>query len=134
MFNKKYRFAFALFLLLPLSAPVFAQEQPPAGVAAGAGVQAQHQKTPFSTFDGIVVQADPLEVKSVTGEVRTFLPPKREASSPLQAAWPKPGNLVSLTYEPGPNGNILKEIRIDGATVSGTIKEIAADMSWLSVR
>lgn len=146
MFNKKYLFVLAFFLLVPLfplPVPVFAQEQPAATtVAEGVGPQAQHRKTLLPTFDGIVVQVNPLEVKSVSGEVRTFIPPapqRQEGQEALlqvqvQEVSPKPGDLVSLTYEPSPRGYILKEIKITGATIIGTIKEIGADMTWLIVR
>lgn len=85
-------------------------------------------------FDGIVVQADPLEVKSVSGDIRTFLPIKQQAPAQLKAAWPAPGDLVSLTYETDGAGFMLKEIRPVGKTIVGTIKEIAKDNSWLIVR
>jgi hypothetical protein len=132
MLNAKHMFALASLLL---AAPVYAQEQPtPAGVAEGAGPQAQTQRAPSPSFNGIVVQADPLEVQSVSGEVRTFLLSRKDALPQTQATWPNAGDLVSLTYEPGHKGNILKEIKVTGATIIGTIKEIAADMSWLIVR
>lgn len=133
----KYMFAF-VFLLIAV--PLHAQDPArPLGVtetaAAQAGSQAQNPKISSSTFDGIVIQVEPLEVKSVSGEVRTFLPPDQKGSAQIPATRPKSGDLVSLTYEPNPKGNILREeIRITGATIIGTIKEIAADMSWLIVR
>jgi hypothetical protein len=40
-------------------------------------------------FEGIVVHADPLEVKSVSGDIRTFLPVKQQASAQLKAVWPR---------------------------------------------
>lgn len=137
MLEPKYIFALAFLLI---AAPLHAQNLPqPAGVtgttAAEAGSSAQNPKVSSSGFDGIVIQVEPLEVKSVSGEVRTFLPPNQQGSAQIPATRPKPGDLVSLTYEPTPKGNILKdEIRIIGATIIGTIKEIAADMSWLIVR
>ena len=82
----------------------------------------------FATFDGIVVQANPMEVKSLNGEVRTFLPSTQEASLQLPSIWPKSGDLVSLTYYPNAKGNKLKDIRIVGTTIVGTIKEIAGDL------
>jgi hypothetical protein len=129
MFNAKRVFAVAFLLL---AAPVYAQ-QPPAEAAEGALPLAQNQKT-ASSFNGIVVQADPLEVKSVNGEVRTFFPSRENASPEIQAAWPNAGALVSLTYEPDRKGNTLKEIEITGASIVGTIKEIGTDMSILIVR
>ena len=81
-----------------------------------------------------MIQADPLEVQSVSGEVRTFLLSRKDAFPQTRATWPNAGDLVSLTYEPGPKGNILTEIRVTGATIIGTVKEIAADMSWLIIR
>lgn len=125
---------FALVSLL-LAVPLHAQEPLPAGVAGSAEPPAQNQKTSSPGFGGIVVQADPLEVKSVNGEVRTFLPFRKDAPAEIQATWPNVGDLVSLTYEPSSKGNILKEeIKIIGTTIIGTIKEIAADMSVLIVR
>lgn len=129
MLNAKYMLTLAFLLL---TAPVYAQ-QPPAQAAEGTVLPAQNQKT-TSGFNGIVVQADPLEVKSVSGEVRTFLPSKKDAPLEVQANWPDIGALVSLTYEQVPKGNILKEIKVTGATVIGTIKEIGTDMSVLIVR
>lgn len=131
MFNAKHMFALASFLL---AVPVYAQEQPPAGASGSAEPPAQNQKTPVLNFGGIVIQADPLEVQSVSGEVRTFLPFRKKASAEIQASWPNAGDLVSLTYEPDSKGNILKGIKVTGTTIVGTIKEIAADMSWLIVR
>ncbi len=134
MLAPKYMFALAFLLT---AAPLHAQDPPqPAGVtgtaAAQAGSSAQNPEISSSSFDGIVIQVEPLEVKSVSGEVRTFLPDQRGSAYFTR---PKPGDLVSLTYEPTPKGNILKEeIRIIGATIIGTIKEIATDMSWLIVR
>ena len=134
MLEPKYMFALAFLLT---AAPLHAQDPPqPAGVtgtaAAQAGSPAQNPEISSSSFDGIVIQVEPLEVKSVSGEVRTFLPDQRGSAYFTR---PKPGDLVSLTYEPTPKGNILKEeIRIIGATIIGTIKEIATDMSWLIVR
>jgi hypothetical protein len=152
MNNRKPLLIITLLLFMP---SVFAQEAPPPFAAdqrINRNVHPQPQPQPqpqllnenippgstshpvFATFDGIVVQADPMEVKSVNGEVRTFLPPRQEASPQLLSAWPKSGDLVSLTYEPDAKGNRLKEIRIVGTTIIGTIKEIASDLSWLIVR
>lgn len=137
MLEPKYIFALAFLLI---AVPLHAQNLPqPTGVtgttAAEAGSPTQNPKISSSGFDGIVIQVEPLEVKSVSGEVRTFLPPDQQGSARILATRPKPGDLVSLTYEPTPKGNILKdEIGIIGATIIGTIKEIAADMSWLIVR
>lgn len=144
MFDAKYLFAFAF---LSLAAPVCAQQIAPsagatgmANVSGSAPPQPQHEKPPLppianpARFDGIVVQAEPLEIKSVNGEVRTFLPTRQQATPQILAAWPKPGDLVSLDYEPSSQGNMLKEIRITGTTIIGTIKEIAADLSVLIVR
>jgi hypothetical protein len=58
--------------------------------------------------------------------VQTFLPTKGQASPQLKVVWPRSSDLVSLTYEPASAGNVLKEIRIIGKTIIGTIKEIAA--------
>ncbi|KIO48379.1 hypothetical protein [Nitrosospira sp. NpAV] len=135
MLKSKYISALAFLLI---AAPLYAQDSPqPAGVtatgAAQAGSAARNPEMSSSRFDGIVIQAEPLEVKSVSGEVRTFLPPDQQG--PAYFTQPKPGDLVSLTYEPTPKGDRLKnEITIIGATIIGTIKEIAADMSWLIVR
>ncbi|MGH8762875.1 MAG: hypothetical protein ACREUR_06525 [Nitrosospira sp.] len=132
MFNARHMFAFVSLLL---AVPLHAQEPLTAGVAGSAGPPAQNPNAPFLNFDGIVIQIDPLEVKSVNGEVRTFLPPRKDAPAEIQAIWPNAGDLVSLTYEPSSKGNILKEeIKITGATIIGTIKEIATDMSVLIVR
>lgn len=143
MNNKKILFTLA-YLLLAL--PVLSQEPPPSASVDGnsdsPASQSLNKNIPrasashpaSATFDGIVVQADPMEVKSVNGEIRTFVPSSQEAAPQLLSTWPKSGDLVSLTYEPAPKGNILKEIRIVGTTIIGTIKEIAADLSWLIVR
>lgn len=81
-------------------------------------------------FEGVVIHADPLEVKTMTGEVRQFLP--YEKMPPLRL---NPGDLVRLSYTPGPAGNLLAKMpEVIGATITGTIKEIAEDMSWLIVR
>jgi hypothetical protein len=54
-----------------------------------AGKQEEFPPTPVPVkFEGIVVQADPLAVKSVNGDVRTFVPSRQEASAKLKAAWP----------------------------------------------
>lgn len=117
-----YHIKLLLTLAFILPAPhTFAQEPP-------------QNPYPPPSFEGIVIQADPLEVKSVSGEVRQFLLPDRQGPAQAPAIRPKSGDLVALTYEPTPKGNILKEIRITGATIVGTIKEIATDMSWLIVR
>ena len=135
MLEPKYMFALALFLI---AVPLHAQDPArPIGVteasAAQSGSQMQNPKIASSSFDGIVIQVEPLEVKSVSGNVQTFLPSGRQ--DPAYLTKPRLGDLVSLTYEPTPKGNILREeIRIIGTTVIGTIKEIAADMSWLIVR
>ncbi len=85
MFNANYIFALTFVLL---AAPACAQdESPPAEAAGGVRPQARNQNTSYSSFDGIVVQADPLEIKSVNGEVRTFLPSRHEATPEIQAAW-----------------------------------------------
>src|SRR5688500_5209356 len=139
MNNRKLLFTLA-FLLLAL--PVLAEATPPpASVNGNTSSQPQPQPQPrnenilprsasnpvFATFDGIVVQADPMEVKSVNGEVRTFLPSSQEASPQLLSTWPKSGDLVSLTYESDAKGNRLEEIRIVGTTIIGTIKEIRSE-------
>lgn len=135
MLEPKYMFAFALLLI---AGPLHAQDSPqPTGVtgsgAGQAGPPVRNLEISSSRFDGVVIQVEPLEVKSVSGNVQTFLLPDRQA--PAYFTKPKPGDLVSLSYEPTPKGNILREeIRIIGATIVGTIKEIATDMSWLIVR
>src|SRR5687768_903203 len=156
MNNRKLLSILALLLLTP---PLYGQESAPpssvdqnSSIEANARPQTQPPATPYpqppqpgdpgsyaspagsKIFEGIVVQADPLEVISVNGDVRTFLPAKEQASRQLKLAGPSTGDLVSLTYEPASTGNVLKEIRIIGKTIIGTIKEIAADNSWLIVR
>ncbi|SEO59616.1 hypothetical protein [Nitrosovibrio sp. Nv6] len=140
MNNRKLLFTLALLLLAP---PLFAQEPPPpASVNGNAGSPPQPQPknedvafgstsdSVSASFEGMVVQVEPLEVKSVSGQVRQFLPGGKK----LSMVQPRRGDLVRLSYEPGPNGNILHETRVIGKTIAGTIKEIAADMSWLIVR
>src|SRR5688500_16907248 len=147
MNNRKLLSILALLLLTP---PLYGQESAPpssvdqnSSIKANARPQPQPQAQPYpqppqsggqasyaspassKIFEGIVVQADPLEVISVNGDVRTFLPPMEQASPQLKVVWPQPGDLVSLTYEPTPRGDVLKEIRIIGKTMVGTIKEIA---------
>src|SRR5687768_13793118 len=146
MNNRKLLLIIILLLFMP---SVFAQEaSPPSAVNQHINQNVHPQPQPLNenilpgstshpvsaTFDGIVVQAHPMEVKSVNGEVRTFLPSTQKASPQLLSTWPKSGDLVSLTYEPDAKGNRLEEIRIVGTTIIGTIKEIAADLSWLIVR
>ena len=70
----------------------------------------QEALTPNSVpvkFEGIVVQADPLAVKSVTGDVQAFIPSRQEASAELRADWPNSGDLVLLTYVPRARGHAL---------------------------
>ncbi|SCX86067.1 hypothetical protein [Nitrosospira sp. Nsp13] len=135
MLEPKCMFAFAFLLI---AVPLHAQDPArPSGVtetaAAQAGSQMQNPKIASSSFNGVVIQVEPLEVKSASGDVQTFLPADRQDLTYLTK--PKPGDLVSLTYEPTPKGNILREeIKIIGATIIGTIKEIATDMSWVIVR
>jgi hypothetical protein len=85
-------------------------------------------------FEGIVVQVDPLAVKSVNGDVQTFIPSRQEAPAGLRADWPSSGDLVLLTYVPRARGRALTDIEIVGKTIVGTIKEIAEDDSWIVVR
>lgn len=85
-------------------------------------------------FEGIVVQVDPLAVKSVNGDVQTFIPSRQEAPAGLRADWPNSGDLVLLTYVPRAGGHALTNIEIVGKTIIGTIKEIAEDDSWIVVR
>ncbi|SET21801.1 hypothetical protein SAMN05216412_10445 [Nitrosospira multiformis] len=85
-------------------------------------------------FEGIVVQVDPLAVKSVNGDVQTFIPSRQEAPAGLRADWPNSGDLVLLTYVPRAGGHALTDIEIVGKTIVGTIKEIAEDDSWIVVR
>ncbi|MEO6562816.1 MAG: hypothetical protein ABIN99_07180, partial [Nitrosospira sp.] len=127
MFDAKYMFALAF---LSLAAPVCAQQSAPSAGVAGVSESAMPLPSIANParFDGIVVQAEPLEVKSVNGKVRTFLLTRQQATPQILATWPKPGDLVSLDYEPSSQGNMLKEIRITGTTIIGTIKEIAADL------
>ncbi len=83
------------------------------------------------SFEGVILHTEPLEVKSMTGEVRQFLP-HGQKMPPFRL---DPGDLVRLDYTPGPAGNLLAKMpEVIGATITGTIKEIAEDMSWLIVR
>ena len=66
--------------------------------------------------------------------MRTFVPSRQEASAKLKAAGPNSGDLVLLTYVPSARGHALIDIEIVGKTIVGTIKEIAADDSWIIVR
>jgi hypothetical protein len=132
-------FALAFLLLVPRA---FAEETPqtpprPDIVSENAQPQQRNEKTPSPSaanplhFEGIVIQAMPLEVKSMSGEIRQFFTEEKEAS----IAQLKTGDLVKLTYEHTPKGNILKgEARVVGRTIAGTIKEIAADTSRFVVR
>ena len=154
MNNRKLLSILALLLLTP---PLYGQEtDPPSRVEQNQGIEASARPQPqpqaqlqpsqpggqaattsatnSKIFEGIIVGSDPLEVKSVNGDIHTFLPPMEQASPQLKVVWPQPGDLVSLAYEPAPRGDVLKEIRIIGKTIIGTIKEIAADNSWLIVR
>ncbi|SFN41516.1 hypothetical protein SAMN05216386_0886 [Nitrosospira briensis] len=109
MNNRKLLFTLAFLLLAP---PILAQEPPPQGSVNGnASSQPQPPHQPQSkniasrstsdtlsaSFEGIVVQVEPLEVKSVSGQVRQFLPGKK-----LSMVQPRRGDLVWLSYEPGP--------------------------------
>lgn len=137
--GKKLSYTLAFLLLVPRA---FAQEPPqtspqPAVASENAKEQPQDDKTPSPpganplNFEGIVIQAMPLEVKSMSGEIRQFFTEEKEAS----IAELKTGDLVKLTYEHTSKGNILKgEVKVVGRTIVGTIKEIAIDMSWLVVR
>ncbi len=137
--GKKLSYTLAFLLLVPRA---FAQEPPqtppqPAVASENAQLQQQDDKTPSPpganplNFEGIVIQAMPLEVKSMSGEIRQFFTEEKAAS----IAELKTGDLIKLTYEHTSKGNILKgEVKVVGRTIGGTIKEIAIDMSWLVVR
>jgi hypothetical protein len=137
--GEKLSYTLAFLLLVPHA---FAQEPAeiaprPAIVSENTQPQQQNEKTPSPTsadplnFEGIVIQAMPLEVKSMSGEIRQFFSEEKEASiAELQT-----GDLIKLTYEHTSKGNILKgEVKVVGRTIVGTTKEIAIDMSWLVVR
>jgi hypothetical protein len=84
-------------------------------------------------FVGVIVQTNPLELKSLEGEVRQFT-----SNAQLVGALKK-GDLVKLTYESMLKDDRLqnivkKDIAIVGATLDGTVQEIAADKTWLVVR
>ena len=107
----------------------------PQAQAQPAGGQEELPPNPVPVkFEGIVVQADPLAAKSVNGDVQTFIPSRQEASAELRADWPNSGDLVLLTYVPRVEGHALADIKIAGKTIVGTIKEIAADDTWIIVR
>jgi hypothetical protein len=90
MNNRKVLFLLASFLLpLLLVLPTYTQETISASERASVH------------FEEIVVQAAPLEVKSVTGEVRQFI-----SSSEVSRIQPIPGNLVSF-YSPAPRAIFL---------------------------
>jgi hypothetical protein len=137
--GEKLSYTLAFLLLVPRA---FAQEPPqappqPAIVSENAKQQQQDEKIPSPpganslNFEGIVIQAMPLEVKSMSGEIRQFFTEEKEAS----IAELKTGDLIKLTYEHTSKGNILKgEVKVVGRTIGGTIKEIAIDMSLLVVR
>jgi hypothetical protein len=137
--GEKLSYTLAFLLLVPRA---FAQEPPqappqPAIVSENAKQQQQDEKIPSPpganslNFEGIVIQAMPLEVKSMSGEIRQFFTEEKEGS----IAELKTGDLIKLTYEHTSKGNILKgEVKVVGRTIGGTIKEIAIDMSLLVVR
>ena len=112
MNNRKLLFTLAFLLLVP---PVLAQEPPPPhSVNGNVVLQPQLQlqthnediasrstsNSVSASFEGIVVQVEPLEVKSVSGEVRQFFPAGKKRSM----VQPRRGDLVQLSYEPGPQG------------------------------
>ncbi len=137
--DEKLSYTLAFLLLVPCA---FAQEPPqtppqPAVVSENAQLQQQDDKTPSPpganplNFEGIVIQAMPLEVKSMSGEIRQFFTEEKGAG----IVQPRIGDLIKLGYEHTPKGNILKgEAEVVGRTIVGTIKEIAADTSRLVVR
>lgn len=108
------------------------QEASPGAAPDGSGGSVSPPSPARSeSFEGVVIHVEPLEVKSMTGEVRQFLPHEQK----MPPSRLKPGDLIRLTYSPGPGGNMLaKPPEVIGATITGTIKEIADDMSWLIVR
>jgi hypothetical protein len=128
---------------LLLAWPGFAKEAPtqvvtpPASPAAG---------TKQESFEGIIVDFDKvqerpekgkpppkdsrLQVKSLEGDVRSFV----VAPEQLSASKIAMGDLVRVTYEAGPTESRLGEIKVLGRTLTGTVKEIAADMSSLVIR
>ncbi len=120
--GEKLSYTLAFLLLVPRA---FAQEPPqippqPAVVSENAKQQQQDEKTPSPpganplNFEGIVIQAMPLEVKSMSGEIRQFFTEEKEAS----IAQLKTGDLIKLTYEHTSKGNILKgEVKAVGRTI-----------------
>ena len=85
---------------------------------------------PAEEFEGIVVQLNPLQVRSLEGRVRRFHPPEKTAIG----VNPKEGDLVLLEYDAGSSEvSTYSDIRVVGATLVGTVVEISADKSWLVV-
>jgi hypothetical protein len=101
MLGEKLSYTLAFLLLVPR---VFAQEPPqappqPAVVSENAHQQQQNEKIPSPpsanplNFEGVVIQAMPLEVKSMSGDIRQFFPEEKEAT----IARLKTGDLVKLS-------------------------------------
>ena len=104
-------FSVAMFLALP----------PPAGSQTVLDFEGAAQKR----------TADTLTVKAWDGEVKSF-------KAPTNVSQISPGALVKLQYVPSADGkgssDVKGEATILGGSLVGTIKEIAADKSWIVVR
>ncbi|WP_199759303.1 hypothetical protein [Rugamonas violacea] len=113
-----------LSLSLALAAPG-ALAQPPESASASA------QPPAAAPVEAIVVVAAPLQVKTLSGTVSQFAP------GAGAVAGLKKGDLLLLNYAAGVAGTpatTLASAQLVGATLVGTLKEVAADKTWLIVR
>ncbi|WGG53310.1 hypothetical protein [Rugamonas sp. DEMB1] len=86
-------------------------------------------------MEAIVITPAPLQVKTLTGTVSQL------ASGQGAIAGLKKGDLVQLSYAAGGGvagaagaGAAPASVQLVGATLVGTLKEVAADKTWLIVR
>ncbi len=117
---------FALWILLAArGAP--AQTTPAVPTAAPAAAPVP--------VEAIVITPAPLQVKTLTGTVSQLAPGQGAI------AGQKKGDLVQLSYAAGGGvagvagaGAAPASVQLVGATLVGTLKEVAADKTWLIVR
>jgi hypothetical protein len=128
MVARKYTF---VFLSLLSAMPIYAGEPSQSKDIPEDAQQWNQKKQEWLSFEGILIQTDPLTLKSLNGEIRAFLPAVPSAANAV------PGDLVAVTYEPAvsnSSGVRWKQIVVEGHTITGTIREIAADKSGLVIR
>lgn len=103
-----------------------------AAPASQAGAPAPAPAPSAAPVEAIVITAEPLQVKTLTGTVSQLAPGQGVV------AGLKKGDLVQLSYAgaaAGPGGvPVPATVQLVGATLVGTLKEVAADKTWLIVR